>query len=273
MPVICISRELGCGGEKTARELAEIGGYRFIEREVIEANLTKHNLTREALLQYDERKPGFWAALSENRDRYAHYLTEGICNEAAAGNCVILGRGAAAVLQGIAGVVCVRLVAPRPLRASRLQEVFSCDARTAEQRIKQSDANRIGFHKYFFEVDWQDPLMYHLTLNTGKLSFHEAALIIEKCRQVIVSPEKEAESKIRLEELRLKNIVIGEVLFTRRIQIQEFSVSVRGTDLRLTGCAVSNIAATNALEAARGIPGVGNITNSIMVVPPVVASN
>ncbi|MDR1179616.1 MAG: cytidylate kinase family protein [Spirochaetales bacterium] len=273
MPVICISRELGGGGEKTARELAEIGGYRFIEREVIEANLTKHNLTRETLVHYDEKKPGFWAALSENRDRYAHYLTEGICNEAAAGNCIILGRGAVAVLQGIAGVVCVRLVAPKPVRIARLQEIYSYDARTAEQQIKQSDSNRQGFHKYFFEVDWQDPLMYHLTLNTGKLSFHEAALTIEKCRQIIVSPEEEAESKIRLEELRLKNIVIGEVLFTRRIQIQEFSVGVSGSDLTLMGCAVSNIAARNAMEAARGIPGVGNITNNIMVVPPVVTSN
>jgi cytidylate kinase len=273
MPVICISRELGAGGEKTARELAAIGGYRFIEREVIEASLAKHNITREALLQFDEKKPGFWAALSENRDRYAHYLTEGICNEAAKGNCVILGRGAAAVLQNIPGVICVRLLAPRPVRIARIQEVYSCDARTAEQRIKQCDVNRQGFHKYFFEVDWQDPLLYHLVLNTEKLSFREAAQTIEQCRQIIVSPEKEAEGKARLEELRLKNIVIGEVIFTRRIQIQEFSVAVKGADLCLTGCTVSKAAAANAVEAARGVPGTGTVTNNIMVVPPVVAPN
>jgi cytidylate kinase len=273
MPVICISRELGAGGEKTARELAALGGYRFIEREVIEANLTKHNITREALSQYDERKPNFWAALSENRDRYAHYLTEGICNEAAKGGCVILGRGAVAVLQNIPGVICVRLVAPRHLRIARLQEIYSCDARTAEQQIKQSDANRQGFHKYFFEADWQDPLLYHLTLNTDKMTFREAAGTIEQCRQTIVSPEKEAEGKILLEELRLKNIVIGEILFTRRIQIQEFSVSVKGTDVSLAGCAVSKAAVANALEAVRGIPGTGNVINNIMVVPPIVASN
>jgi cytidylate kinase len=273
MAVICISRELGSGGEKTARELAAIGGYRFIEREVIEANLAKHNITREALLQYDEKKPGFWAALSENRDRYAHYLTEGICNEAAKGNCVILGRGAAAVLQNIPGVLCVRLVAPRPLRIARLQEIYSCDARTAEQQIKQSDANRQGFHKYFFEVDWLDPLLYHLTLNTEKLTFHEAAQTIEQCRRIIVSPEKEAEGGVLLEELRLKNTVIGEVIFTRRIQIQEFSVTIRGADIVLTGCAVSKAAAANAVEAARGVSGIKGVTNNIMVVPPIVASN
>jgi cytidylate kinase len=273
MAVICISRELGSGGEKTARELAAIGGYRVIEREVIEASLIKHDITREALLQYDEKKPSFWAALSENRDRYAHYLTEGICSEAAKGNCIILGRGAAAVLQDIPGVICVRLVAPRPRRVARLQEIYSCDARAAEQQIKQSDMNRQGFHKYFFEVDWQDPLLYHLTLNTEKLSFHEAAQTIEKCRQAIVNPEKEAEGKARLEELLLENIVIGEVVFTRRIQIQEFSVAVKGADLCLTGCAVSKVAAANAAEAARGVPGVETITNNIMVVPPIVASN
>ncbi|MDR1931992.1 MAG: cytidylate kinase-like family protein [Spirochaetales bacterium] len=268
MAVICISRELAANGEETARELAEVGGYRFIERRDIETELARHNISSTTLLQYDEKKPGFWAALSENRDRYVHYLMESICSEAARGNCIILGRGASAVLQDVPGVIGVRIVAPRQERLQRLKTRANCDARSAEQQLKQSDHNRQGFHKYFFDVDWQDPSQYHLTVNTGKMNARQAARVIEEYRQIMVSPETEAEGKIRLEELRLRNVIIGEIIFTRHIQIQELAVTVKGPEVTLTGCAISKIAAANAEEAARGIAGVGTVVNSIMVIPP-----
>jgi cytidylate kinase len=268
MAVICMSRELAANGEETARELAKIGAYRFVERSDIEAELAKHNLSTQNLLQYDEKKPGFWAALSENRDLYVHYLQESICNEAARGGCIILGRGASAVLQDVPGVISVRIVASREARLERLAARAACDGRSAEQQLKQSDNNRQGFHTYFFDMDWQDPAQYHLTLNTDKMSASQAAQTIEEYRRIVIGPAKEAGGKIRLEELRLKNLIIGEIIFTRRIQIQELAVSVKNAEAVLTGCAVSKMAAANAVEAARLVPGVKSVTNSIMVIPP-----
>jgi cytidylate kinase len=272
MAVICISRELAANGEETARELAAAGGYRFIERGNIEAELAKHNITQEDISQYDEKKPGFWAALSEHRDLYIHYLSEVICTEAARGNCIILGRGGSAVLHEVPGVISVLLVAPREVRIARLKKAYACDTRNAEQQLKQSDHHRQGFHKYFFDVDWQDPAFYHLTINTGKMSVRDAAQIIEQFRRIEASAEKEASGKIRLEELRLRNVIAGEILYARRIQIQELSVIVKGNAVTLTGCALSRAAAANAVEAARGIPGVAELTNNIMVIPPALHS-
>ncbi|MDR3200952.1 MAG: cytidylate kinase family protein [Spirochaetales bacterium] len=274
MAVICISRELAAHGEETARELAKIGGYRFIERGDIETELAKHDISTQTLLQYDEKKPGFWAALSENRDRYVHYLMESICNEAARGNCIILGRGASAVLEDVPGILSVRIVAPRRMRLERLKTRADCDGRSAEQQLKQSDHNRQGFHKYFFDADWQDSAQYHLTLNTGKMSVREAAQTIEEYRRIMISPEQEAQGKIRLEELRMRNLIVGEIIFTRHIQIQELAVAVKGSEVLLTGCAISQLAANSAAETARGIPGVLNVTNNIMVIPttPVVGN-
>jgi cytidylate kinase len=269
MAVICISREMAANGEETARELAAAGGYRFIERDNIEAELAKHNISREALLQYDEKKPGFWAALSENRDLYIHYLNEAICTEAARGNCIILGRGGSAVLRDVPGVIRILLVAPREVRVARLKKAYGSDTRSAEQQLKQSDHHRQGFHKYFFDVDWQSPSSYHLTINTGGMSTRDAAQVIEKFRQIVTTPEKETAGKIRLEELRLQNVIVGEILYTRRIQIQELSVIARGNSVTLTGCALSQIAAASAFEVVHDIPGVGEITNNIMVIPPV----
>jgi cytidylate kinase len=272
MAVICISREMAANGEETARELAAAGGYRFIERENIEAELAKHNITQEDLSQYDEKKPGFWAALSESRDLYIHYLSEAICTEAAKGNCIILGRGGSAVLRDVPGVISILLVAPQEVRVARLKKAYSCDTRSAEQQLKQSDHHRQGFHKYFFDVDWRDPSSYHLTINTGKMSVRDAAQIVEQFRRIEAGAEKEAAGKIRLEELRLQNVIAGEILYTRRIQIQELSVIVKGGAVTLTGCALSQVATAGAVEAARAVPGVAEVTNNIMVIPPVLHS-
>ncbi|MCL1817734.1 MAG: cytidylate kinase family protein [Spirochaetaceae bacterium] len=270
MAIICISRELAAGGEETARELAAAGKYRFIERSDIVAELEKNNITREALLRYDEKKPGFWAALSENRDMYIHYLTQAIYAEAARGDCVILGRGAGAILSGVPGVLCVLIVAPQAARCAYLQKIQSCDIRSAEHQLRQSDHDRQGFHNYFFDTDWQHPASYDITVNTGRMGIPDAVELIQKTRQLRISPEKEAEGKTLLEKMLLQVLIAGEILYARRIQIQNLDVSVTGGgDVNLLGSAVSQTAVANALEAARTIPGVKSASSAIAVVPPV----
>ena len=269
MAIICISRELAAGGEETARQLASAGGYRFIERGDIVAELEKHNITREALLQYDEKKPGFWAALSENRDMYIHYLAQAICAEAARGDCVILGRGAGAILSGVPGVLGVLIVAPQAARRANLQKIQSCDARSAEHQLRQSDHDRQGFHKYFFDTDWQHPASYDITVNTGRMGIPDAVELIEKTRQLRIRPGNEAEGKTMLEKMLLQNIIAGEILYTRRIRIQNLEVGVTGGDVMLSGSAISHAAVANALEAVRAIPGVKSVSSAIAVVPPV----
>ena len=43
---------------------------------------------------------------------------------------------------------------------------YACDERHALQIVEESDHNRIGFHKYFFSVDWDDPRGFDLTINS-----------------------------------------------------------------------------------------------------------
>jgi cytidylate kinase len=272
MAIICVSRELAAKGEETARELAEIGGYRYIERGPVEAGLAEHSITQDTLHLYDERKPSLWAAMSENRDRYLHYLEAVIFAEAAKGNCIILGRGAGVILRGIPNVVCVRVIASRAVRIDRIKADYACDNRGAEHQIKESDHNRQGFHKYFFDADWHDPSLYDLTVNTGRIDTRAAAEIIENYRRLTVSPEKEAEGARLLRDLRLKNAVIGEIIFTRRIQIQELSVDIKGSQITLSGYSVSRAASENAKEAARTVAGVGDVINDVVVVPPIMGN-
>jgi len=272
MAVICLTRELAAKGEETARELARLGGYRYIERDYIEARLAEHKIGADILQQYDEKRPGLWASMSENRDRYLHFLKAIIYEETAKGRCVILGRGAWALLREVPGVLSVRLMAPPDVRIDRVKLAYACDDKTAEYHIRQSDNNRQGFHRYFFDINWRDSTLYDMTMNSGRIDPQTAAYTIEELRKVMISPEDENAGRFKLEELRLKTAVAGEIVFERRIQIQSLAVLVDGGRVVLAGYTVSRIVANAAVEAARKVPGVESVTDELSIVPPVVGS-
>lgn len=272
MAVVCITRELASKGEETARELTKTGGYRYIERDYIETRLAEHKIGPDVLQQYDEKKPGLWASMSENRDRYLHFLKSIIYDEAAKGGCIILGRGAGALLQGIPGVLSIRLVSPYSVRIDRVKIAYACDDRTAEHHIKQSDHERQGFHRYFFDTDWRDSSLYDLTINIGRISPESAAEIIEKYRKTAITAADEKAGNAQLNDLRLRTAVTGAIIFTKRIQIQSLTVVPKDGQVTLIGFAVSRIAANAAVEAARSVQGVGNVVDELQIMPPVVGS-
>ena len=121
------------------------------------------------LEKYDERKPAFLAAFSQDRDDYLHFLKTAMLDEAGKGNCVFIGRGAFAFFKDVPGVLSVFLVAPVDIRIERVKSYFHCDDKRARQIIDQSDHDRSGFHRYFFDIEWKEPSNYHLTLNIGVL--------------------------------------------------------------------------------------------------------
>jgi cytidylate kinase len=60
--------------------------------------------------------------------------------------------------------------------------------RAAQDRIVERDAASADYLKRFYKVAWEDPLLYHLVINTGKVSLEQAAQII-----VMLAKENEAE--------------------------------------------------------------------------------
>jgi cytidylate kinase len=267
MSVICITRELAALGDETAREFANLNGYRNIERDYIESRLAENDIGPDELARYDEKRPGLWASMSENRDRYLHFLKTILYDEAFKGNCVIIGRGGGAVLAGVPNVVSVRLVAPHAVRLERIKTAHSCDAKSAEHQIKQSDHDREGFHRYFFGIDWKDASLYDLVINTGKINPAGAAKIIENYRLFSLSPEDEKNGQVVLEERRLKTAVIGEITYKKGIHIQSLEVTVEGRRITLLGFAPSRNIAAAAIEAARGVKGAEEVLDDIHIMP------
>lgn len=266
MAVICIAREFAALGDETTKELAAMTGYKAIDKEYIEARMTEKGISSETRAKYDEKKPGFWASLSQDRDDYLHFLKTVLYEEVASGDCIVTGRGGFAIFAGVPGCISVKLVAPRDVRLQRIRTRFQCDDKRAELLLRQNDRDRAGFHDYFFGVNWSDPVFYDLTINTGREHPATVARIIDQLRSLIVSQEAEKACLGRMAELRLGQAIITEIVYARRVPVHFVETDVKGTRVTLHGVANTQSAIDAASAAAGAVPGVETVDNAIQIV-------
>ncbi|MDR2741217.1 MAG: cytidylate kinase-like family protein [Treponema sp.] len=266
MAIITISRELAAMGDETAQELAKLLGYRFIDKHSLEERIKSYGVVGRKFEKYDERKPSFWASLSQDRDDYLHYLKTAMLTEAAEGGCIFIGRGASAVFRDIPGVLAVFLVAPGGIRCERVKSYFHCDDKRARQIIDQSDRDRMGFHRYFFDIEWKESSNYHLILNTGFLHPSAAAEIIKFHRDHVITSEVEIQNTARLKELILGQQVVHHILYKKEIPIHFLEASVAEKIVTLYGVANSQSLVEAAVSAAREAAPSGTINSEIQVV-------
>jgi cytidylate kinase len=266
MAVIAIARELASLGEEIARELGTITGYKLVDKEFLEKRLGDFGLGPEKREKYDEKKPGFWASLSQERDDYLHYLKTALFEEARSGNCIVVGRGGSLIFKGLPSLLSIRLVAPMAIRVQRIMKQYGCGERHALQIVEQSDHDRSGFHKYFFAQDWTDSREYDLTLCTARLDARIAAEQIDSARRALIDQAKEEAGRSRVGELLLGQRVVTEVVYAKRIPIHFLEANVEGERVVLHGVANTQAAIDSALAAARTVSGVSEVESAIQVV-------
>jgi len=107
-----------------------------------------------------------------------------------AGDCVIVGRAGQVVLRDKANVIHIRIEAPGEDRIQRVKEqfrhsrqAFHADIeirRDAQDWMNGRDEASADYLRRFYDVKWDDPLMYHLVINTGKVGIEQAVEIITR---------------------------------------------------------------------------------------------
>ena len=265
MAIITISRELAALGDETAHEAAELLRYRLVDKKSLEERIKNLGLAERKMQKYDERKPSFWASLSQDRDDYLHYLKTAIYSEASQGDCVFMGRGSPVLLRGVPGVLSVFLSAPQDVRLERVKSYFHCDERRARQVMDQSDRDREGFYRYFFEINWRGPENYHLTLNTGRLHPELCAALIKAALEKAAAAGA-AEGALRIKDLVLGQQVVHHILFEKTIPVHFLEAQVQSGNVTLYGVANSQSLVEIALQSAREVPAVSSVTSEIQVV-------
>ncbi|MGA2661497.1 MAG: cytidylate kinase-like family protein [Verrucomicrobiota bacterium] len=209
---VTISRQSGAGGHLVGEKLAAYldkhvpnGSCRWtiFDRNLVQRVLEDHHLP-ERLAQFmpedriseiadtmDELfglHPPSWTLVRNTADTILHL--------AQLGNVILIGRGANIITSKLDYVFHVRLVGSFDRRVAYIQRLEGLSLKAARGFVRREDRGRQRYVKKYFHKDINDPLLYHLAINTDLVPEWEAALMIGEAvvRQEFVSGKPEAPS-------------------------------------------------------------------------------
>lgn len=178
MAVITVSRQLGSQGCDIADAVAQQLGYRKVWRRLINEAARRARTPGMALDLLDDLGLfGLKPSSSEER-AYLDAVRELVEEYARAGNVLIVGRGGQMVLRGWPDTLHVRIVAPLDVRVERLAQRQGISKKAALAQIRSSDHRRKRFVERAYHVDWNDPALYDLVVNTASLDVSRSCDLI-----------------------------------------------------------------------------------------------
>jgi hypothetical protein len=193
-PCITISRQAGAGSREVADILIKILELydkkenpdwtlfdknlinKVIEDHQLPAYLSKfleeekHSEIFSLMSEYLTGEPGTWSLVKKT--------SETIQEIAEIGNSIIIGRGANIVTAKLNNVFHVRLIALTEDRIKHVQEYYGFKRNEAIEFIENDDIARKKYLQKHFHKNIDDPLIYHLVINTSMLDYKNAAELI-----------------------------------------------------------------------------------------------
>lgn len=175
MDVITISRQLGSLGFQVGKEAAERLNYQLVWRDLINRAAIRAGAPEVALAMFDEFN---LLGIAPSPRQFADYIWvvgQVIQELADAGRIVVIGRAGQVLLADDPRVLHVRIIAPYEDRIARVVDSRGITAESAQAQIQASDRVRRNYLRRFYHVNWEDPSLYDLVLNTGRISVAAAA--------------------------------------------------------------------------------------------------
>lgn len=269
MPVIAMTREMGSLGRDVALGLAEEFGLDLVQHEIVEHVADKMHLGRSAVNRFLEGKAGLLERWGIDKSDLSLYTAEEILDVAVRGNVLIRGWGATYVLRPISHVVGVRVCAPLAFRAKVLMErIGVVDEGLAIKEIEKNDAAHAKTMFHLLHVNWEDPLLYDIVLNTEKASVEDC---IGAIKGLVNRPtfQETAESRAKLADMKLeakvRSALTGSVKTHETNRYFDVSLEPGTGKVTLSGIATNNGFRREAENVVLAVPGVKEVDNRLTV--------
>jgi cytidylate kinase len=212
--VITISREYGSGGGEVGRRVAQILSYDYVDKELITEVARMANVPESEVEKLDEKGedpiiyflkelfdedepqtvfqyPNEHKGNSElkiqkkesesnifDRDKQLKLFESVIESVWERGNAVIIGRKANIILADKPDTLRVRVIAPLEKRLERIMRIENLSRTDALNLIRETDGHRERYAKQYYDIDWDDPELYDIVINTERLTVEDAAYLI-----------------------------------------------------------------------------------------------
>jgi cytidylate kinase len=196
--LITVSREFGAGGSDFARELGERLGWTVLDQDIIRRVAERLQLKVGTVERLDEHPPSWLARVTSalliappelpvgidtahmlHMDSVAETAQNVLVEAAENPPLIIVGHSGQNIFANRPGSLHVRLIAPLESRVDRLAARFGWDRETATERANHIDADRAAYAQRYYHREWRDPLLYHVIIDTGRVSIDEAVTMVE----------------------------------------------------------------------------------------------
>lgn len=197
-PVICISREVGCGGINIARllamELDKSGTckrWKVLSKEILEESARELNMAPNKLEHYlkegergifDDILSAFGDKRFKSDRKIINTLIDLIQSFANDGHCIIVGRAGHIITRNIQKSLCIKLTAPLNWRIKRIMEKFDINIREATDLIEKTEKERDNLMRHIGGENYRD-YGFDLTINLSKLNITEVISLIKYAAQ------------------------------------------------------------------------------------------
>ena len=191
--VITIGRHFGSGGCEVGTKLAQELGLDFYDKNILRMNSDESGIEESFYYLADEKAgnkllykiiksltpekgaPSFGSDLI-SADNLFRFQSEVIRKLAAEENCIIMGRCADYVLEGL---VRIFIYADMDFREKRTIEKEYYAAKDAKKNIKRIDRERRDYFRYYTGKEWESPDNYDLMINTAAIGIDGAVETIK----------------------------------------------------------------------------------------------
>jgi cytidylate kinase len=266
MAVIAMTREMATRGSEVAAALANQLGLAVIHPEIVEHDIAERaGMPESEVHRFLEGETSLLERWTLDRKRMSQYTAQEILELAAKGNVLIRGWGATYLLKSVPHVICVRICAPMHFRERVLIERLGVGIATnARREIERSDAAHNGTMQRLFGIDWEDPSLYAIVLNTARVP-------VADCVEHIV---RLAESSTFQETTRSRNVLMDLVILYRARAAMDqrfgaksiqncFDVHVFSGKVLLTGATTDEQMIVDAVRLLQGVEGVTTVESKV----------
>ena len=265
MPVIALTQGMGSLAQDIAEQLAAELNLSTLQHEVAGRVAEKMHVSRSLINRLRGGKAGTLERLRADRHAMALYSAEEVLEAAAKGNVVIRGWGATQLLRSVPHVPCIRIMRPFAQRVQWLMEAIDTDDRgVAEAEIRRSDESNASRMQDQFGVQWNEPVLFDMVLNTDRLTVDSC---VQQIKALLQRPEfaETAQSRALLQGLALSARVRAALRAHEATDGVDITIDSVDGRITLRGMVADAGEQSAAVQVSAGVPGVQSVDDQLRV--------
>lgn len=203
LSIVTISRQIGSLGDEIAASLSRKLDMELIVRDRIINEWLPEN-TNDYVRRMLAESPKFFLNQMEDGVSFKEYIEQRLIAFAQHTPAIIIGMGAQVIFSSHQDATNIRIIASFQTRINRLKKQFGIGDTEAESILFKTDKKHKRYIATLYGVDWADPTLYDLTVNTDAVGADECVELVCSMvkERVRLRPENQTETDISKNEIQ-----------------------------------------------------------------------